>query len=240
MDATVWAPLWEALPGWTHVGVDLWGHGGSPPLPPGADLPALADEVIALAASEGARHVVGLSFGGMLALQVAIQWGAGLASLVLGSAPLGGGPQDPHAATRSRELTRLYEQRGPGEWMTALWMRSPPDIFRGAAAQPELWERLQQTVDRHRWEELEDESMRGVVDHPQSAHDLRRVEAATLIVVGDEDMPSVKRCAELMRRSIPGARRVYARGAGHLSLLESPEAAELIAAHLRGAITSAD
>src|SRR6266508_579584 len=116
--------------------------------------------------------------------------------------------------------------------MTELWMRWPPDIFKGAARHPDLWKTLRAVVDRHRWEELSDQRMRPLVTHPQPPDDLCRVRAATLIVVGEDDMPSFKRCAELMRRAIPAAERVYAPGAGHLSLLECSSVPGVIAAHL--------
>ena len=234
MDAGIWTRLWERLPRWRHVAIDLPGHGASPPLPPGVDLPALGDAIARLARAEGAHHLVGLSFGGTVGLQVAIQDPEAVCTLVLGSASLGGGPEDPHTRTRSRELARLYEERGPGPWMTDLWMRSPPDIFRGAASQPALWIELRAIVERHSWGELADQRMRGLAGHPQAERDLRRVRARTLVVVGEDDMEAIKRCGELIRRSIPGARRVYA-PCGHLSLLEWPDAANAVAEHVRAA-----
>jgi 2-succinyl-6-hydroxy-2,4-cyclohexadiene-1-carboxylate synthase len=234
LDSSIWHELWDCLPNWTHLGVDLPGHGGSLPLPPGTGLTTLALRLARLARREGATRLVGLSFGGMVALQVAIELAGDLHALVLSSPGLGGGPQDRLAQVRHLELLRLYRTRGPGPWLTDLWMTSPPDIFTGAAADPDLWEVLRSVVQRHRWQELADGSMQGLTAHSQTAQDLALISAATLVVVGEHDMPAFKRCAELIRRAVTACRRVYLPDAGHLGLLEAPSiAAPLVDGHLR-------
>src|SRR4029077_8416311 len=42
LDSSLWADLWQRLPGYRHIGVDLPGHGSSGPVPAGLTLPALA------------------------------------------------------------------------------------------------------------------------------------------------------------------------------------------------------
>lgn len=234
-DSSIWGPLWENLPGWRHIGLDLPGHGASEPLRPRESLSELGQRIGAFATQQAVQHIIGLSLGGMIALQVAIEYPEAFRTLILCSPPLGGGPQDPHAKTRNLELTRLYRERGAGPWMTALWMSWPPDIFKGAATHPVLWSQLQTLVDRHSWAELADSRMQGLTMYPQQMQELGRIRAATLVLVGEEDMPAFKRCAELLRRAIPGCQRIYWPGAGHLSLLEmSPSVSPLIEAHLRG------
>ncbi len=234
LDSSIWEELWGYLPGWRHVGLDLPGHGSSGPLQLGERLPELARRVGAVAAEHDVRHVIGLSWGGMIALQVAIECPETVATLTLGSPAVGGGPQDTHARTRNLELARLYRTRGAGPWMSELWMRSPPDIFKGAATHPELWLRLRALIDRHSWSELGDSRMSDLTTHPQRTEALARIRAATLVIVGEEDMPAFKRCAELLRRTIPRCQRVYCTGAGHLCLLEAAAAVSpLLKAHLR-------
>ena len=86
MDATVFGELWRRLPEWRHLAVDLPGHGASRGLVPGDGLAGLTQELGRFAEEEGVRHVVGLSFGTLVALQLAIAEPAAYASLVL-SAP---------------------------------------------------------------------------------------------------------------------------------------------------------
>jgi 2-succinyl-6-hydroxy-2,4-cyclohexadiene-1-carboxylate synthase len=222
-DSSIWQALWTRLPAWHHIGIDLPGHGASEAIQAGESLPDLARRIARLVSAEGVRHLVGISFGGAVALQVAVETPAALATLILGSPGLGGGPDAPHAAARTAALTRLYEERGAGPWMTELWMQWPPDIFKGAAAQPELWAELQAMIDRHQWRELHDRAMRSLMGYPQPERDLRRIRAATLILIGEHDMDAFKRIGELIRRAVVGSRREYIGGAGHLGMLEAPD-----------------
>jgi len=221
LDSRIWTDMWSQLPGWHHLGVDLPGHGASRPLDPAETLPRMARSLARLAAKYEVNHVVGLSFGGMVALQLAIESSRPLASLILGSPALGGGPQDPHAQTRHVELIRLYRERGSGPWLRELWMQWPPDIFKGVAADPRLWKRLCGIVDDHGWLELENLQMGNLVSYPQRAAQLRQISAATLVLVGEHDMLAFKRSAELIRRAIPRCKRIYVPAVGHLCLLEA-------------------
>jgi pimeloyl-ACP methyl ester carboxylesterase len=65
---------------------------------------------------------------------------------------------------------------------------------------------------------------------------LQSVQSAILLLVGEHELPAFKRCAELIRRAVRSARRVYLPEVGHLCMLERPqECASLIAEHLRTA-----
>src|SRR6476660_9216433 len=94
LNSSIWGALWELLPGWSHIGIDLPGHGGSEQIRPGENLSTLASRIGASARRWAARHLVGLSFGGTLALQIAIEYPDAFASLGLSSPGLGGGPLD--------------------------------------------------------------------------------------------------------------------------------------------------
>lgn len=235
LDSSSWEELWRRLPGWRHVGIDMPGHGNSRPMMAGEDLPAMARRIGRLALDQGARHVVALSFGATLALQVAIEFPEAFATLILGSPALGGGPQEAEVGVRYEELKLLYETAGAGRHMRELWMTSPPNIFKGAEHNPPLWEKLCDIVGRHTWAELRDSHMRVLGTHAQREEELRRIGAASLVLVGDNEMHAFKRCAELIRRAIPNCRRVYLPDAWHLCMLEEPErASAIIESHLRG------
>jgi pimeloyl-ACP methyl ester carboxylesterase len=233
LDASIWNELWDLLPDWSHLGIDLPGHGIAREIPLGESLPELAAQVAKLAVDRQVRHLVGLSFGTVVALQVAMQLPEAFVSMVLGSPSFNGGPQDLSAQARNIELMELYKEHGPGPWMTELWMKSPPDIFKGAAANPRLWQKLREVVEAHSWEELENLSMSYLSKYPQPEKDFRLIRAATLLIIGEEDMAAFKRSGELLRRNIPDCRRIYLPEAGHLSLLEKPGiVSSLIHSHL--------
>ena len=233
MDSSTWGPLWELLPGFRHVGVDLPGHGRSGPIPAGLGLTELAAELGELARREGSVRMVALSFGSLAATQLAIDEPALLTRLVLAAPTLGGAPAEPHAKRRYQELVMLRRLAGNAAPLADLWMSSPPDIFRGASRHPELHARLRQVIGRHAWQELDDGAMSGLTTQVHSPAHLARIAARTLVVVGDEDMPTFTANARLLGATVPHCSVRTVAGAGHLPLLERPDAvATALAAHL--------
>jgi len=240
MDASIWDELWTLLPGWRHIGVELPGHGQSPPLEPGATLSGVATQVADVCAATGARHVVALSFGSCVALQLAADYPDLVRRLVIGAPTIAGAPSEPGTDKRYRELAllrhmapRLSATIPAGELLADLWMQSPPDIFRGTEAHPGLRARLRSVIVRHRWDELGTGAMQAVTRDAQTDDDLRRVTAATLVFQGDEDMPTFFDNAARLERVLADCRVKPVPGAGHLVLLERPSAvAPALAGHL--------
>lgn len=233
LDSSIWADLWPLLPGYRHLGLDLPGHGRSRPLGRSDTVETVAHEIIDVARRHEAKYLIGISFGGMIALQVAARAPQQFCAVVLGAPLLAGGPVDPQAQACNLALFRLYKERGRGPWLRDRWMSDPPRIFSGTVAHPELRRRLATTIDGHSWEELSDGRLRRFSVEPQSPDLLGRITAPTLVVIGEDEMPSFKRCAELVVRALPCCRRESLPGGGHLALLELPQvAAPLIASHL--------
>lgn len=236
MDSSTWGEIWGELPQWHHIGVDLPGHGGSAPLANYRSVSQIARLIGARALELGVRHVVGLSFGGMVAVQIALEYPDAFASFSLGSPALIGGPKAARAGQLYWELGELYKQRGAGPWMTGLWMQWPPEIFKGAAGHPALWDRLRAVIDRHTWQELPGDAIGQVMAKtpPQTIGRLQHIATPALVLIGDDEMASYRLTATLIQAAIPGCGFAIVPGAGHLCMLETPaEAAALIAAHMR-------
>jgi pimeloyl-ACP methyl ester carboxylesterase len=234
MDSSLWGDLWDLLPGFRHIGVDLPGHGASGPLPAGLTLTALAGEMARLARAEEARRVVALSFGTIVALQLAIDAPGVVQRLVLGAPGIGGRPAEEEGIPeRYRQLGLLYRMTGPGEQMADLWMSSPPDIFRGTERHPRLRRQIRDVVTHHSWAELANGRLRPLTDHVQDLAALGRIAADTLVFIGDEDMRTYHRYARTVGSAVPRCRLHWLSAAGHLCLLERPaEVAPVIAALL--------
>jgi pimeloyl-ACP methyl ester carboxylesterase len=234
MDSTIWDELWALLPRWRHIGIDLPGHGRSGNL--GAeDLPGVARTIGEAALAHRARHIVALSFGTIVGLQVAIEFPDGFDSVALAAPALAGGPQDAASGRRYLELARLYAEAGAGPHLRRLWMSPPPEIFDGARTRPALWRRLSAVIDAHRWDELRDGRMRRLAEPAQTAADLAGMCTRLLLVVGESEIPAFRDCAALIAAAAPHARVVGIPGTGHLCLLEAPAvAAPILEAHLRG------
>jgi esterase len=101
--------------------LDLTGHGGSPPLPPGADLATLARDVLATARAlrlAGPWAVAGHSLGGRVALRAAGRVPAPLARLIL--LDIGPAPVAMTEAGRLVDLLLAAPAAGPSR-----------DLFRG-------------------------------------------------------------------------------------------------------------
>jgi pimeloyl-ACP methyl ester carboxylesterase len=235
MDSSLWRPLWELLPGFRHVGVDLPGHGRSGPLRPDATLPGLAAQLAELAQAERARAVVAISLGSCLALQLAIEWPALIDRLAIGAATIAGAAAAPGTAKRTAELALLCRIAGAGPHLTELWMTSPPDIFRGTERHRELRARVREVIDRHLWTELSTGAMRSLTAHTHTDEDLGRITARTLVLTGDCDMPVFTANATRLGAAIAHCRVLAVPEAGHLCLLERPETvAQSLRDHLAG------
>lgn len=229
LDSTVWDGIWSSLPGWTHYGVDLPGHGASPAAWPGRTLGDIGLRLAEAAASRGVEHVVGLSLGSIIALEIALNLPEAFDTLTMAAPAVAGGPVERDVGVRYGELVDLYRQRGAGPWMTEMWMREPPATF--AHADAALRARLAGVIDRHRWSELEEPAsgLGALAREPQDLTRLTRTATRLLCVVGEHELPAFRRTAGLLRILRPDAAFAHLPGAGHLCVLHAPEAA---AAHL--------
>lgn len=224
MDSTVWADLWEELPGLTHVGIDLPGHGTEALTPMPAGLPALAATIADRLRQEGCRSLVGLSFGSAVAIQLALDHPDILDRLVLAAPTLSGVPEDPAARAKYFLLFDTFRHSGPGQLMARQWMADPPGIFTGLRSHPAAYRRMADVVARHRFTELLTGSMGAMSRTVHTADDLSRLSLPLLVVTGTEDMPRFRENASLLSEHAPDCSVTTVSGAGHLPLLEQPAA----------------
>jgi pimeloyl-ACP methyl ester carboxylesterase len=235
IDSSLWSDLWGLLPEYSHIGVDLPGHGESAPLPEGQRLAELGEILATAAITLGVRHVVGLSLGSVIATQIALSRPEAFATLCLGAPALAGGPVEPSVGFRYIELEQLFAALGPGPWMRALWMQAPPDLFTYAVRSPALRDRLIDLIDRHRWEELCGPGVARMGSEHQPIDALGQIGCRTLVLIGEHEFPAFRRTAAILRTSIPRCAVRELGDTGHLCMLESvEESAAAIAAHLRG------
>jgi len=241
LDSACWVELWEHLPGWRHIAMDLPGHGSSLPLDGAEELTSLARKMGSLAVAHGARHLVGLSFGTVIALQIALESPNAFATLTLGSPILGGGPFDPEIWSRYTEVKAIFRETGYGPNIRDHWIGSGASLFRGVAARPQLHEQLCRSVARHPWWELADDAYLRLWHTPQTLKELHGLRLATLLLVGEKDCDAVRQCAYLLEQVVSGCRRCDLPGLGHLCLLEEPVRVQpIIEQHWRAHPGSAD
>lgn len=223
MNSRIWRELWSLLPGRDHVGIDLPLHGVNATQPPPASLSGWAAGVAHEMERNGARDLVGLSFGSSIALQVAVEHPELVDRLVLAAPTLSGVPDDRQARAKYLLLMMQRGQLGPGPALARLWMNDPPPIFAGLRRFPSRYAALTAEIETHQFGELRSGAMSALSRTVQDAALLSDVRAEVLLVVGTEDMPQFRENAELIAAHVRQCETLTLPGAGHLPILEEPE-----------------
>jgi 3-oxoadipate enol-lactonase len=164
-------------------------------------------------------HLVGLSMGGVIALDFAARYPDRLATLTLCDTMPGFG----HLTEAQRhEFIRLRQE-------PLLAGKEPRDIapvvahtLLGKSPRPGCFERLVASMTAlHKDSYIK--TITGSVNY-SGQFKLEEIAVPTLIVVGDEDTLTTPAVSREMQRRIPGARMTLIERAGHLSNIEQPEA----------------
>lgn len=227
MDGRMWADAVDVLTArFRTVVVDLRGFGRSTPQVPDA---GHGDDVLAVLDRLGvaAAHLVGLSLGANVALDLALRRPGAVRRLVLASPGLPGHrwhtprpPDEVAAAGRARGRTAAHD----------LWRDHP--LLDPVRARPRAWALMQAMI-----EDVDASTWRGQTARPlaEAASRLADVAAPTLVVNGERDLPGYLEIGERIAREVPGATRRVVPGAGHVVNLEEPDAVTgLVSAFLNG------
>ena len=203
----------------TIVAWDAPGSGRSSDPPETFRLADYADCLAAFIDAVGlARpHVVGLSFGGALALELYRRHPTIPASLVLASAYAGwaGSLPDEIVEQRLRQTLQTVDM-SPDQRVRAMlptmFSGSPPaepvDAFR------EIMLEIHPAGFRAMARSLAEADLRDI---------LPRISVPTLLLYGDQDMRAPLTVAEDLHTRIPASRLVVMPGVGHMSSIEAPE-----------------
>lgn len=171
-------------------------------------------------------HLVALSQGTAVAVEFTLTFPGMVRSLVLGAAPLRGYALSAEFSDAMRAIIAAGVGGDTERTRRLLWDFAP---LRHAATQSTVRERADRMVlVDYSWAVFrEDAPQRRSVDPPPAAR-LDAIAAPTLVVVGDEEMPTLTEQAEFMAKRIPGARMVVIRDAGHWVNMEQPEEFERV------------
>jgi pimeloyl-ACP methyl ester carboxylesterase len=221
-DHRMWQPQVAAFA--KHFDVicpDLRGFGASelPPVPwsPVSDLLALMDELQLKPA-----HLVGCSLGSMLAIDFALEHSERISRLVLVGPAIGGanfGKKYPElfAEVRAADETGDFHLLNHAEMHLFL---DGPRRPRGYVSQP-LRELFLEMNGSNFGSDFKNAP---TVDlNPPAVERLQEITAPTLVVIGDEDVPTVFDAVELLMEKVPHARKASIHDAAHLPNLEHPK-----------------
>lgn len=226
-DRRMWEPQVEALEAAGHraLAADLPGFGDAS-LEPGTI--AYVDHAASLLDAPAA--VVGCSFGGRIALELAVARPELVERLVLIGPGLGSWEWSESAQAGFAEEEEAIER---GDLAAAAAQQAR--MWLAADAAPEVRELTEAMTLRSYEQQLPVEGQVKAV-WPDVAAETRLgdIDAPTLVVVGTEDLDDIKAITEKLAAEIPGARLVTIDGAGHLPSLERPaELNELLLDFLR-------
>jgi 3-oxoadipate enol-lactonase len=238
LDRRMWDPQAEHLTSrFQVVRYDCRGFGASGPFDPAVpythagDLVALLDHL-----AIGDAVLVGLSFGGRVALQAALAAPARVRGLVLLDAVLDGVPWDRESAAGLDEVARQVQAGGVPAGRAA-WLAHP--LFAAVRQRPDLARRLAAMVAEYPGQHWLGQDPHEEV-RPGPIHVLEQVTSPTLVAVGDQDVPGFREMSAVLARRIPGAQYQVVAGAGHMANLEQPAAVnELLTRFLAGLPPSA-
>ncbi|MER7011593.1 alpha/beta fold hydrolase [Saccharopolyspora sp. NPDC000359] len=194
---------------------DAPGYGGSPDLSePGLDV--YADAVVSALRGLDAEpaHLLGVSWGGVIATRVALKAPESLRSLVLADSSRGSGRTDRGRAAMGARVDELRE-RGPAEFAA---LRGPRLVAPGA--DPAVVEQVVALMSRVRMPGY-GHAARAMAATDHSAQ-LALITTPTLVVVGEQDQVTGVAESRALSDGIPGARLVEISGAGHAANQERP------------------
>ena len=223
LDGTFWGVLPERLAAFrTVVAVDLLGHGGSPDAPRPGRMAAQVDSVAALVERLGLGRptVLGLSFGGMVAQQLALARPDLVGALVLAATP---GRIAPEA--REAILKRGADAEADGmdavvaatleRWFTPAFRASEPALRvagRLRADHPSNWAAAWEAVAEH-----------------DALDRLSAVAVPALVVAGEDDAATPLAAEEALANAL-SARLAVVPAAPHMLQIErADEFAEIVA-----------
>ncbi|MGW2330422.1 alpha/beta fold hydrolase [Streptomyces sp. NPDC001700] len=214
-DRRMWAPQWPVLvaAGYRVVRCDFRGFGDSPvadrPYGDAADVLDLLDHLGIERAA-----LVGSSYGGKVALEVAATRPDAVTALALLCSALPGhvpGPALRSFAEREDTLFDAGDLAAAVELNVATWL--------GPEAGEETREQVRR-MQRHAFEA----QLTAEFDPTEGKFDLSRIAAPCLAVSGAHDLPDFREIAAHLAARIPAARHLELPWAGHLPSLERPNA----------------
>jgi 3-oxoadipate enol-lactonase len=167
-------------------------------------------------------HVVGCSMGGAVAIDFALEHPERTSKLVLVGSAIGGftfRPEHAHVFAEASAARKAGDLKALNKAMMHLFLDGP-ERPRGYVAEPlrKLFLDMNGIAVRADFEKAPSED-----PNPLAVRRLHEIDAPTLVVVGDKDLPTVLEAADLLMNSIPNVRKAVIVDAAHLPNLEHPE-----------------
>lgn len=221
LNRTMWEPQLSALVGDCRcISIDMRGFGESTAAPP-YSMDRYADDVAGvLDALQIQRAViVGLSMGGYVAFAMWRRHRDRIRGLVL--ADTRAGADTIEIVGRRRELIEIAETQGS----TAVANRQIAGLVGMTTRdkRPDIYDAVHRMIAESTIDGITG-ALEAMIQRPDSSETCATIDVPTLIVVGDEDVPTPVAEARTLASLIPGSRLEILTQAGHVSNVERPAA----------------
>ena len=218
-DSRAWRPQLESLSDqFTVIAWDAPGAGQSPDPPETFEIGDWADCLAGFLDAAGVQwaHILGLSWGGLLAQEFYRRHSARVRSLVLADTYAGWKGSLPEPIPEERLATCLRDASLPPSEFVPRYL---PGMF-GESPRQEVHDELARIMsDFH---PIGFRLMATALARADTRDLLPTIRVPTLLVWGDADARSPMTVAQQMRDAIPGSRLAVIAGVGHVSNLEAP------------------
>lgn len=222
-DMRMWDGQMEAFAArYRVIRFDMRGFGLSA-MPPGdfsfhADIAGLLD-----ALGIRSAFLLGLSLGGAVALDFALEYPRRVDGLVLAASGIGGYRFSGATMQEIGEIDAMIERgdiEGGVERELRLWIDGP--MRRPDEVDPEVRERSRR-MNAHNYQVMSEEGTPAELD-PPALERLEELQVPTLVVVGDRDIPDMLDICEVLEKRINEAERAVVEGVAHHLSMEKPGA----------------
>ena len=234
LNRTMWAPQVSALVERCRcVAADLRGFGDSSVSPP-YSVEQYADDLAHLLDTLRIDKVVlvGCSMGGYVSFAFWRRHRARVRAMVLADTRAGADSEETLA--RRRQLIHV----GRSEGATAVANLQIPSLVGKTTRekQPDTYDAIHRMVAQAPIEGIVG-ALEAMMVRPDAIPLLPTIDVPTLVIVGDEDVPTPVREARAIAERIPGSRLEIINQAGHLSNMERPAAFNHLLTEFLGALT---
>ena len=219
LDSRMWRPQLENLPDhFTVIAWDAPGAGQSSDPPDTFGIGDWAECLAGLldAAGVDRAHILGLSWGGVLAQEFYRRYSSRVLSLVLADTYAGWKGSLPEPIVQARLATCIRDASLPGSELVSRYL---PGMFSESATREVRDELASIMSDFH---PVGFRLMAMSLAHTDTRDLLPNIKVPTLLVWGDADERSPMGVGNQIRDALPTAKLAIIRGAGHISNLEAP------------------
>ena len=205
--------------GYNVLAYDIRGTGRSSRLP-GRPFSHVADlEGILNSKGITDAYLVGISLGGLIAMNFAYQHSHRAKGIVLVSSDLAGGPNDENYIRFLASLKLAMRTGGP-EKVTNRYINSP--LLRQPMSKPKVAKLIKDMLDGYQWELFAEDAPSGITK-TITRIDLDELKTPTLVMYGADDIEKFQQNAKILSSEIRDAGLVAIEGSGHFPNLETPE-----------------